>query len=442
MLVRMWHFRRHAAYDVRSSQAWWLLRNGIGDAGPSLASSIDCDVAIVGAGITGALIADALVGTGRRVVLLDQREPALGSTAASTALLQYEIDTHLSDLVKLLDAPRAALAYRACVHSVGLLEKRFAEVLAQCDYQRSCSLYLAANERAVEPLRAELSARRAIGIQVEWLDGAELRRRYGCQRPAAILSTLAASFDPVRFARGVLSACQRHGVRVFARTQVQAIDEVDGGLRLDTMAGHQVRAEHVVVAAGYDSLKFLPEKLRDQVADVDNTFALVTEPLAEARVGILNVAALPLIWESARPYVYLRATHDGRLILGGADVPFRNPLAREALLPRQIHRLAACYQKLFGQELPAIAHTWAGSFAGTRDGLPYIGAPPGGNPRLQFALCFGGNGITYAIHAGDMVRAGIEGRAHPLAAVFGFARMGMAETKIRMAETKTRMADG
>jgi glycine/D-amino acid oxidase-like deaminating enzyme len=279
----------------------------------------------------------------------------------------------------------------------------------------------------VEPLRAELSARRAMGIQAEWLDGAELRQRYGCQRPAAILSALAASFDPVRFARGVLSACRRHGVRVFARTAVQTIDEIDDGLRLRTLTGHEIRAQHVVVAAGYESLKFLPEKLRDAVANIDNTFALVTEPLDDARVGTQNVAALPQIWESARPYVYLRGTQDGRLILGGADVPFRNPLAREALLPRQIHRLASCYQELFGQELPAIAHTWAGSFAGTRDGLPFIGAPPGGNPRLQFALCFGGNGITYAVHAGEMVRAGIEGRAHPLEAVFGFSRMGVTE---------------
>ena len=105
-------------------------------------------------------------------------------------------------------------------------------------------------------------------------------------------------------------------------------------------------------------------------------------------------------------------------------MPFRNPLAREALLPRQVHRLATAYQELFGSALPPIAHTWAGSFATTPDGLPFIGAAPGANPRLQFALCFGGNGITYAVHAGDMIRAGIEGRAHALEPVFGFARVG------------------
>jgi glycine/D-amino acid oxidase-like deaminating enzyme len=416
MLAGMWPFRRHAAYDVRSSQAWWLLRNGIGDAAPALETSIDCDIAIIGAGITGALIADALVATGRRVVVLDRYEPALASTAASTALLQYEIDTHLVDLMEMLDAERATVAYRACAQSFQLLEHRFPELLAQSDYHRCESVYLAADEKAVARLQAEFAARRAIGMSVEWLDSDELRRRYGCLRPGAIVSALAASFDPVRFTRGVLSACARHGVGIFARTAITGIEEQPDGLRLRTANGHTVTARHVVVAAGYESLDFLS----GEIADIDNTFALVTEPLADAKLA----RSLPQIWESARPYLYLRGTPDGRIMLGGADLPFRSPVAREALLPRQVRRLAAAYEQLFRRELPPIAFTWAGSFAKTRDGLPYIGRMPGKNPRLQFALCFGGNGITYAVHAGEMIRAGMEGGTHPLAAVFGAGRGG------------------
>ena len=411
----MWPFRRNAAFSVRSSQAFWLLRNGVGDAAPALETSIDCDVAIIGAGITGALVADALVSTGRRVVLLDRYEPALASTAASTALLQYEIDTHLSDLMGLIGAQRATLAYRACVQSFTMLEQRFPELLAQCDYQRSESIYLAADERAIPDLRTELAARRAIGISADWLEAEELRRRHGCLRPGAITSALSASFDPVRFTRGLLSACHRHGVGIFARTAVKGIEEQSDGLRLRTDKGHTVTARDVVVAAGYESLDFLP----DGIANVDNTFALVTEPLADVK----QARALPQIWESARPYLYLRGTHDGRIMLGGADLPFKSPVAREALLPRQVRKLASAYAELFGRELPPIAFTWAGSFANTRDGLPYIGRMPGKNPRLQFALCFGGNGITYAVHAGEMIRAGIEGRAHPLDSVFGTARL-------------------
>jgi glycine/D-amino acid oxidase-like deaminating enzyme len=89
-----------------------------------------------------------------------------------------------------------------------------------------------------------------------------------------------------------------------------------------------------------------------------------------------------------------------------------------------VSKLRDQYAELMGAELPPVAHAWAGTFAETRDGLPYIGRVPGMDPRLQFALCYGGNGITYSVHAGDIIRAGIEGREHALGAVFGFGRLG------------------
>jgi glycine/D-amino acid oxidase-like deaminating enzyme len=152
---------------------------------------------------------------------------------------------------------------------------------------------------------------------------------------------------------------------------------------------------------------------------VNNTFALITEPLAERQW----VDTLPLLWECARPYLYMRGTPDGRLIVGGADLPFKNATARDLLLPRQVRRLQQQYAELLGEELAPVAYAWAGSFAETRDGLPLIGRVPGMDSRLQFALCYGGNGITYSLHAGDMIRAGIEGREHALDDVFGFGRL-------------------
>jgi len=410
----MWPFNRNSASAVRSSEAYWLLRNGIGDANAALDDSIDCDIAIIGAGITSALVADALIATGKRIVVLDSRDIAQGSTAASTALLQYEIDTHLVELTGLLGADAAMRAYLACAASFPLLEQRFPELLPLAGFERRESLYLASDEKAVPALRAELAARSGIGLSCEWLDGEAVRARFGCQRPGAILSALGAQVDPYRLARGLFAGCVRHGLRLFARTKVVQIEEQGEQLKLRTAGGHTVTASHVAVCAGYESLDFLPEGF----ADVHNTFAVVTEPLLRS-----GLATMPLMWESARPYLYLRSTPDRRLIVGGADMPFKNAGARDLLLPRQVRRLAEQHLSLFGEDLPPVAYAWAGSFAETRDGLPLIGRVPGMNPRLQFALCYGGNGITYSVHAGDMIRAGIEGRPHALDDVFGFGRL-------------------
>lgn len=409
----MWPFHRNNAESVRSREPYWLLRNGIGAARPALDRSLECDVAIIGAGITGALVSDALVETGLALVVLDERDVAQGSTSASTALLQYEIDTSLTELTKLLGAVKALRAYAACARSFQMLESRMPELLTLAEYERRESLYLAEDEAAVAELKVEIAARQAMGLNVAWIEGDELRRRFGCRRPGGILSGLGAQIDPFRLARGLFAGVERHGVKVFARSRVDAIDTAGAALQL-RVGAHTVNAAHVVVCAGYESLRFLAPK----VAQINNTFALVTEPLADPA----RATALPLIWESARPYLYVRGTGDGRLIVGGEDVPFKSAAARAAVLSRQIRRLAAKYQQLFGEPLAPVAYSWAGSFAETEDGLPFIGAVPGMHPRLQFALCYGGNGITYSVHAGEMIRAGIEGRPHPLDDIFGFQR--------------------
>lgn len=414
MLDRMWPFRRNPSNRIRSSSPYWLLRDGMGDARHALRESIDCDVAIIGAGITGALVADALVATGQRIVILDSRDVALGSTAATTALLQYEIDTPLTELVTQLGADAAARAYLACASSFEVLEQRFPELLQVSNYRRVPSLYLAADARAVPALQAELAARRALGFQCTWLEQGELAERHGCRRPGAILSALGGQLDPIRFTQGLVAGLERHGVRLFARSRVTGIVERGERLQLDIEGGARVDAAHVVVAAGFESLDFLPRP----VADIDNTYALVTEPLPDRSRAL----TLPLIWESAQPYIYMRGTPDGRLIVGGEDVPFKDPVAREALLGRQVRRLATKYRQLFDEDLPPVAHAWGGSFARTPDGLPFIGRAPGMHPALLFALCYGGNGITYSVHAGEMIRAAVEGRTHELDAVFGFFR--------------------
>ena len=57
-------------------------------------------MAIVGAGITGTLVAHQLLAAGLRVVMLDKRDPGHGSTAASTGLLLYQPDSSIADITR------------------------------------------------------------------------------------------------------------------------------------------------------------------------------------------------------------------------------------------------------------------------------------------------------------------------------------------------------
>lgn len=98
------------------------LKNGLLATFPPLTSNADCDVIVLGGGITGALIAHTLCKKGVAVVVIDKRDIGWGSTSASTAMLQYEIDTELSDSVLALETQKSRLAPGRrlfCEHELG-----------------------------------------------------------------------------------------------------------------------------------------------------------------------------------------------------------------------------------------------------------------------------------------------------------------------------------
>src|SRR5690606_4700310 len=109
--------------DLLSGSPFWPVHDGLPVSYPPLDGDRTVDVAIVGAGITGALVADRLARSGRRVIVLDRRETAQGSTAGSTALLQYEIDTPLHQLEERYGADVAAAAYQDCRDAVHALRE-------------------------------------------------------------------------------------------------------------------------------------------------------------------------------------------------------------------------------------------------------------------------------------------------------------------------------
>jgi ribulose 1,5-bisphosphate synthetase/thiazole synthase len=83
--------------NLHTNYPYWLLNSGIIKSYPSLSSAASADVVVIGAGISGALSAWHLCNAGYNVIVLEKRHAGMGSTAASTALLQYEIDTPMYD---------------------------------------------------------------------------------------------------------------------------------------------------------------------------------------------------------------------------------------------------------------------------------------------------------------------------------------------------------
>ena len=108
--------------------------------------------------------------------------------------------------------------------------------------------------------------------------------------------------------------------------------------------------------------------------------------------------------------------------MGGEDDDIDIPAKRDASVAAKAGKLADKVRTLFPHIDVQPAFAWAGTFAETPDGLPWFGPHRQHGPRVQFAMAYGGNGITYSMLGAGLLRALIERRKHPLAHIFGFAR--------------------
>lgn len=401
--------------DLKSGYPFWAIKNGLMTAFPPLTDDVRCDVAIVGGGITGALIADEFSQHGHAVVVLEQRDVGWGSSAASTALLQYEIDTHMTALAQRYGEADAVLAYRACLDAIPQLQAVATE-LGDVDFATTHSLYYASKRGHAKDLREEFALRRAHGLPVEFLEAAAVRERFGIAAPCAIVSSVAARVDPYRMACRLLTRLVERGGHVYDRTTMDRMELGEHGVTLHTSRGACVRADHVVLAAGYAGQRYLKRR----VARTRSSYAFITDPIDADTLGPF---VSTMVWESARPYLYLRSTGDGRLLVGGDDDAIDLPARRD----RRVETKARSLNKKAQRLLPDIAvrpcFAWAGTFAETEDGLPFFGPHAEHGPRVHFAMAYGGNGITYSMLGAELLRALVERRAHPLARLFAFDRI-------------------
>ncbi len=400
--------------DLESGYPYWTVKNGLLGVYPALKADERCEVAILGGGITGALIADHLSSAGIDVIVLDKRECGWGSTSASTALLQYEIDVPLHELIEMRGQAFAERAYKLCLGAVHKIAALIEGLEEDCDFAWKRSLYVARYKKDVKALEREFAARQAAGFRIAFLTEDEIGQDFSFRRPAGLLSEDAAQMDAYRVAHALLRRAVSRGTRIYDRTEATKFEPIRDGVRLRTNRGATVTARKVVFATGFESQQFLTE----QVVDLISTYAIISAPM-DLSTGWGHDHCL--IWEYGDPYLYMRTTDDGRVIIGGEDVPFQDARRRDRLIGKKSQTLAKKFLQMFPHLPFETEYAWTGTFGTTKDGLAYIGETPE-FPNAYFALGYGGNGITYSVVAAEIIRDLYFGYENPDVEIFRFGR--------------------
>lgn len=263
--------------DLHSGLPYWVVKNSLLDYFHPLEDDFSTDIVVVGSGITGALMVHELCSAGLRCCMVDKRSIATGSSIASTALLQYEIDVPLCEMAEIIGEDNAVSAYRASLASIADIEKVLKETGVDADFEKRPSLFYASIPKDIELIEKEYVIRKKHNLPVRLLGKEEIKKLYNIEVPGnALLNRVSAQMDAYKATTGLLLYhMKKDGLEIFTHTGVTECVEMPEGYIIETDRGHKIECKYVIIASGFEAGKFLSR----EIMDLTSTYALVSHPV-------------------------------------------------------------------------------------------------------------------------------------------------------------------
>jgi len=370
-------------------------------------------VVVVGAGVVGLGLGWRLAQRGADVTLFDRGTAGSGASSAAAGMLATcaEAEPGEEALVRL-----GRLSQSLWPDFAAELERASGMAV---DLRREGTLVIALTADDQARISHRLAFQKSLGLPVEWMSAAEVRRREPHLAPGfagALFSPEDHQVDNRKLIVALHRAAVGAGARVLEGRGVrQIIVDQDRAVGVALDDGSRVGADVVVLAAGAWSrgIAGLPAAMRPPV-----------RPVKGQSLALLMADASPLVTHVVwGPNVYLVPRRDGRLIIGATveEKGFDATLTAGGVLAL----IEAAWRLVPAIEDLPLLETWVGHRPGSRDDAPILGRGP--LAGLVYATGHHRNGILLTPVTADLVTdVVLNGRIDPAIAAFALDRFSPA----------------
>ncbi len=367
---------------------------------PRLSGSLDCDVCLIGGGLTGLSAALHLAERGYRVALLEAARIGWGASGRNGGQVHLGYACDMGLLERMLGKTDARRLWDLSLEAVDLLKTRIARHRIACDLQ--AGMLLAAlkprQERGLVAWRERL-ARDYDYHDLEMLDRDAVRAVIASERYcAALYDRNGAHLNPLAYTLGLARATEAAGAALFEDSPAIAL-ETGRRPRIRTPDG-EVRCDYLLLC-GNAYLQRLVPAIRGKIMPV-GTYLSATEPLGAERAASLirNRAAV-----SDVQFVldYFRVSADHRLLFGGG-VSY-STLPPPDLKAHMRRRMLKVFPQLADVR---VEYSWGGFVAITMNRAPHFGRL---DDTTFFAHGFSGHGLALTGLAGRLMAETVAGDA-------------------------------
>lgn len=369
---------------------------------PSIPSSMEADVCVVGAGITGLTTAILLQQKGLKVVLVERNRVGSGTTGYTTGHVTSAIDLYYHKLIKSDGVDKAKEVAMATIKARKLIENLINMYdIKEAGYKIVPATYFADRVEHIESLEKEKEAMLKVGIPTMQLPDISLKGTL-----AAFSIAGQGMMDGMGYVAGLAKAFISAGGQLFENSPVRDFEYIKDKWHVKTgeffvVADHMVHATHTPMNINPVQMEMVPY----------NSYAMVVKPKAEIKEG--------LYYDFDSPYHYIRPCEvDGEqcYLIGGSD----SKSGKKNEQKKQLKQLEEYIHFKFGIE--KIHYAWSDMFFEPASHLPYIGKNPLGT-NSYIATGFSGDGLTFGTLSAMIISGLISDGHHYLEDIFNPARV-------------------
>jgi gamma-glutamylputrescine oxidase len=375
---------------------------------------VECDVAIVGAGLAGLSAAIELADRGFDVVLVEAREVGYGASGRNGGEALAGLACEMSVIERQLGREDARRVWNTTLEAIDLIAERCRRFGIACDW-RSGYLSLAVGERKGRELaRWHEAMQRDYGFEATAIAPREMPRWIASPRfHSGLHDPRSGHMHPLKYCLGLGRAAASLGVRIFENSAVNAVDtgpNASAPVRLRTARG-EVVARHALLA-GNVYLQGVAPLLAKRIMPV-GTYIVTSAPLEPALARSL-IPSQSAVCDTNFVLDYFRTTCDHRLLYGGR-VSYSTRTPRDLATSMQA-RMLRTFPQLAGVR---VEHAWGGFVDISMNRAPDFGrlsdvGGDRGGANVYYLQGFSGHGLALTGLAGKLVAEAIGGDAKRL----------------------------
>ncbi len=334
-----------------------------------LTQNIETEILIVGGGITGAITAYYYCMQGYKVMLIEKNIIGNGSTRATTAIMEYQIDKDLNILKNEIGLKNAVKCFKMCSQAIDEIKKIVTYInQPNINFQKQDSYYYANKKNQL--LKEFLIRKDFFPVELKTKDQ-YLNFKYSIN-----LKNASAIMNPYTFTTELINKLnQLENFTVYENTKLIDLTSTHA----ITNNKFKIKFQKCILTTGFEATNIIKSTTK-----LYKTFAIVTEKL--------NINANFTARDIKNPYHYIRFSK-GRIIYGGEDIllkDYNNNSSKKAY-----NKLHQSFKKDFPKfKNCKIEYKFNGTFANTEDTLPIIDKL---KKNVYCNLGYGANGILYSV---------------------------------------------